>query len=236
MPVVPAALAALIETNIDSRMAAISGHHPLQQSNPAFYMEMCQAIGMGIALGAPILTFTSSDSGLSSIPPIPGVISGVGITPNPTFFVEDLYNRMRGYVIADFGKTSHDPYPPNPGNSGEYLQALCQGINDSFQTLYPTSWILAGADPLVYLGTGIVQDGGFSGVASSAIQSLIISSAPNFMGKFWPRTAQAIAESYAALITEHSTATVTITGICIPSIAQVCAIPGIPGTGTGTAA
>ncbi len=236
MPVVPAALAALVQANINTRLGAVSGTFPLQQQNPSYYIAFSQAIGMGIALGAPAFLFTSNDTGLTSVPPVPGVVTGIGIMPDPTFFVQDLYTRMRNYAIEDFGQTAHDPYPPSPGNSGEYLEAICEGINDAFQTLYPTAWILTGVDPIVYLGSGTVENGNFTGIEASAIQSLIVSSAPTLTGPFWPRTAQAISESYAALIQQHSTATVTVTGICIPSIAQICAIPGVPGTGTGTVA
>ena len=235
MPAIPAALAALVETNVSSRMAAISGHAPLGQQNPAFYIEFAQAIGQGIILGGPLITFTTSDMGLSGVPPIPGVGAGVGIVIDPKFFIEDLYTRIRGYVIQDFGRTAHDPYPPSPGNSGQYLLALCQGINDSLLSYYPIAWTLVSAHPIVYIGTGTISDGQFSGLVAATIQSAIISGAPNFVGKFWPRLAQAISESYVALIEQHSTGTVVISGICVPSLAQVCAISGVPGVGTGTA-
>ncbi len=235
MPVVGSVLANLIQTNVDSRMAAIAGRHPLAQENPAFYIEMCQAIGLGIALGAPTVEFTSSDVGFTAAPPIPGVGAGVGIVTDPTFFIEDLYTRTRNYVIADFGSTKHDPYPPEPGNSGEYLKALCEGINDSFLSYYPTAWILTSVDPLIYAGSGTINNGDFTGLVAPTIQTQIMSGAPNFLGKFWPRLAQAISESYVALIEQNSTGTLTITGICVTSPAQICNLPGV-GTGTGTAA
>lgn len=235
MPVVGSVLANLIQVNIDSRMAAIAGHHPLAQENPAFFIEMCQAIGLGVAMGGPVVSFTSSDTGFMGVPPRPGVGSGVGIITDPTFFIEDLYTRVRNYVIADFGSTKHDPYPPGPGNSGQYLQALCEGINDSFSSYYPTAWILASVDPTIYAGSGTINDGNFTGLVAPTIQTQIIASAPNFLGKFWPRLAQAISESYVALIEQHSTGSLTIVGVCVPSPGQVCNIPST-GTGTGTAA
>jgi hypothetical protein len=235
MPVAPSALAALIQENVNSDMQAIAGYAPLAQANPSYFIEMCTAIGIGIASGSPLITFTTSDTGSTGAPPIPGVGAGVGITPDPTFFVQDLYTRVRTYVIEDFGSTNHEAWPPSPGNSGEYLKALCQGINDSITTLYPTSWILASVHPLIYIGTGTIENGDFSGLVATEIQSLIISAAPNFIGKFWPRLAQAISESYVALIEQHSTGTVTITGVCVPSVSQICGITPSSGTGTGTA-
>ena len=236
MPASPSALAALVQTNVDNRMAAIRGYHPLSQKNPHYFTEFCQAIGTGIITAGPTIAFTTTDVGFSGIPPVPGVGAGVGIITDPTFFIEDLYTRIRGYVLADFGRTLHDPYPPRPGSSGEYLLALCQGINDSFLSYYPTAWTLVSAHPLVYTGVGNILNGHFSGLVASAIQSAIISGAPDFQGKFWPRLAQAVSESYVALIELHSTGTVTITGVCVPVPPfQTCNITGIPGVGTGTA-
>ena len=114
------------------------------------------------------------------------------------------------------------------------MLALCEGINDALVSYYPTAWTLISTHPDIYMGTGNVVDGSFSGLMATSIQNAIIAGAPNFVGAFWPKLAQAISESYVALIELHSTGTVTITGTCIPSLAQVCEI-GSTGTGTGTA-
>jgi len=216
------ALAALVKTNVNTRMTAVSGHAPLSQNNPSYYIEFANAIGMGLVSGGPVIEFTTNDTGNQGSPLVPGVGAGIGIVTDPTFFVED------------FGKTSHDAYPPSTGNSGEYLLALCEGINDSILTYYPLAWTLVSAHPEIYMGTGIISDGQFSGLIATAIQAAIVSGAPNFVGVFWPRLAQAIAESYVALIEERSTGTVTITGNCTPSVSQTCGIGG-SGNGTGTA-
>jgi hypothetical protein len=84
------------------------------------------------------------------------------------------------------------------------------------------------------MGTGAINDGQFSGLVATAIQGSIQSLAFNLEGSFWPTLAQAVSESYVALIEQHSTGMVTITGTCVPSISQVCGIGGT-GTGTGTA-
>lgn len=234
MAVSPAALAALVQTNVDVRMASIRGFHPLSQRNPSYFIEFCQAIGLGILQGAPSVTFTTSDSGFMGIPPIPGVGTGVGIVTDPTFFIEDLYTRIRNYVIQDFGRTLHEPYPPSVGGSGKYLLALCEGIDDSFKSYYPTAWTLVSAHPMIYAGVGSVNNGHFSGLSAPAIQADIIANAPRLLGRFWPRIAQAVSESYVELIEQHSTGTVTIVGMCVPSPSQVCSIPSV-GVGTGIA-
>ncbi len=234
MPVSGPTLAALIQTNVDSRMAVIRGIHPLQQKIPAYYIEMCNAIGNGLVMGAPAINFQTSDTGFMGTPPIPGIGAGVGIITDPTFFIQDLYSRVIEYVKDDFGRTLHEPFPPSPGNSGEFLQALCQGINDSFLSYYPTAWALASTHPLIYAGSGIIADGQFTGLVAPTIQADIIAGAPNFIGKFWPRLCQAIAESYVALIEQHSTGTITITGVCVPGPSQVCGVPG-SGAGSGVA-
>jgi len=234
MPVIPSVFASLVQSDVDSRMAAIRGYHPLSQKNPMYYIEFCQAIGMGIVKGAPSILLVTNDSGSAGSPLVPGVGAGIGIVTDPTFFIQDLYTRIRNYVIADFGRTLHDPFPPRPGNSGQYLQALCEGINDAFLSYYPTAWTLVSTHPQIYMGTGLITDGQFSGLIATAIQAEIIQGAPNFIGRFWPRLAQAIAESYVALIELHSTGTVTITGTCVPSDDQVCNI-GSTGNGSGVA-
>lgn len=235
MPASGSALAALIQSNVNSRMLAVKGHAPLSQKNPSYYIQFTTAIGIGIISGGPSIAFTTSDTGNAGSPLVPGVGNGVGIVTDPTFFVEDLYTRTRSYIIADFGKTLHEAYPPSSGNSGEYLLALCEGINDSILSYYPTGWTLVSANPEIYMGTGMIADGQFSGLSASAIQSSIVSAASSFTGVFWPRLAQAISESYVALIEQHATGMVTITGDCSPGPSQTCDISGSSGTGTGTA-
>jgi hypothetical protein len=228
------ALAALVQADVDTRMAAVRGFHPLGQKNPSYYIEMCQAIGMGIINGGPVISFTTNDTGNQGAPLVAGTGAGVGIIVDPTFFIQDMYTRVRGFIIADFGRTSHDTFPPGPTNSGQFLLALAKGINDAIMTYYPTAWTLVSAHPQIYMGTGLINNGQFSGLSSGAIKSVIQGLAPRLKGRFWPRLAQGIAESYVALITQHATGTVTITGTCIPGPSQVCGIGG-SGTGTGTA-
>lgn len=236
MPVIPAALSALIEIDIDSEMAkAYNGVHPLAQKDPSYFIAMCTAIGTGIALGGPVISFTTSDSGVMGAPPVPGVGTGVGIVVDSDFFIKDLYTRIRGYIIADFGKTSHDAYPPGAKNSGQYLLAMCTGIGKAIKTNFATAWILTSAHPLIYIGSGTISNGNFFGITAPAIKSAIVAAGPLMKGPFWPRTAQAISESYVEMITQHSTGSVTIVGICVPSLVQVCGI-GSSGVGTGAAA
>jgi hypothetical protein len=237
VPVSGSALAALITSNVDSRFASVLGKgiHPLAQKNPSYYREFCDAIGEGIISGGPIITFQTDDTGKQGSPLVQGTGAGVGIVTDPTFFIQDLYTRVRTYVIEDFGRTLHDPYPPGPTNySGQYLLALCEGINDSFLDYYPTAWTLASIHPQIYQGTGVINDGQFSGLVATAIQASIQSFAPNFIGRFWPRLAQAISESYVLLIEQHATGQVTITGTCNSGISQMCGMSGT-GNGSGTA-
>jgi hypothetical protein len=228
------ALANLIKSSVDTRMSAVSGVSPLAQKNPSYFTALCLAIGTGIISGGPSISFTTTDTGSKGTPAVAGVGSGVGITTDPSFFVQDLYTRIRGYVLADFGKTTHDAYPPSPGNSGNYLLALCNGINDAFLSYYPTAWTLVSAHPAIYGGAGVISNGHFSGLTDTSIASSIVSASPTLVGPFWPRIAQAVSESYVALIEQHSTGTVAISGTCIPSSSQVCGVSG-SGSGTGIA-
>lgn len=234
MPVSPSAFAALVQTNVNTRLQSVGGYSPLSQRNSAYFIEFCTAIGTGIILGAPSILFTTTDSGFEGTPPVPGTGVGIGIVTDPTFFIQDLYTRIRNYVIADFNASLHQPYPPSSGNSGEYLLAICKGINDAFLAYYPIAWGLVSSNPQIYSGTGTIANGQFSGVMAPAIKSAIVSAAPNFIGIFWPTLAQAISESYAALIEQHSTGMVTVTGSCVPGVSQICNVSG-SGTGTGVA-
>lgn len=228
------ALAALVQSHVDSRMAAVRGFHPLSQRNPSYYIQMCSAIGNGIITGGPVINFITSDTGATGAPAVAGTGVGVGIVTDPTFFIQDLYTRIMGYIQADFGRTLHEPYPPSQGNSGEFLLALCTGINDAFLAYYPAAWTLTSTNPMVYAGSGVISNGQFSGLSAPTIKTTIQGLAPNFIGRFWPRIAQGVAESYVALIQQHSTGMVTITGSCAPGPSQVCGISG-SGSGTGIA-
>lgn len=227
-------LAGLIQSNVDSRMAAIRRYHPLSQRNPSYFIELCHAIGIGIIQGGPVIDFHTTDTGKGGEPLVQGIGAGIGIIIDYSFFVEDLYTRIRRYVIEDFGRTLHDPYVPRPENSGQYLLALCEGIADSLQSYYPTAWTLASTHPQIYQGIGIINDGQFFGLSAPTIQADIIANAPRFIGRFWPRLAQAISESYVLLIEQHSTGMVTITGTCNDGISQICNLSST-GIGTGTA-
>lgn len=234
MPISGSVLANLIQTNVDSRMSAVRGVHPLKQRDASYYVEFCQAIGNGIIGGGPSITFTTTDAGQAGSPLVAGVGAGIGIVTDSTFFIQDLYTRFRNYVIQDYGRTLHDPYPPRPGSTGQFLLALCEGINDSLISYFPTGWTLVSTHPQVYQGVGLINDGQFSGLSASAIQANIIADAPRFRGRFWPILAQAIAESYVLLIEQHSTGMVTITGTCSAGMGQTCNISGV-GVGTGVA-
>lgn len=228
------ALADLVKTHVNSRMQSVRGYSPLAQRNPSYFIEMCTAIGTGIIAGGPVIQFTTDDTGNMGDPLVPGVGAGIGIVTDSSFLVSDLYTRIRGYIIAEFGKTTHDSFPPRSDNSGQFLLALCEGINDAILEYYPTAWTLSSNHPMIYMGTGIISDGEFSGLSASAIQGAIMADAPRFIGRFWPKLVQAISESYVALIEQHATGMVTITGTCVSSGSQECGIGG-SGTGTGTA-
>ena len=236
MPLIPSALVALIQTEVNAKMTAIAGHSPLAGANPSYFIAMCTGIGTGIALGGPTIMFTSNDNGLMGTPPVAGTGAGVGIVVDDAFFAEEIYDTIGTLITAQFGRTLNAPYPPGPGQAGLYTAALCQGIASAVATYFSTAWILTSTDPTIYMGTGTISDGQFSGLVASAIQSAIIAASPVLVGPAWPTIAQAIAESYVATIENHSTGTLTITGTCVPGLTQVCALGPVSGSGTGVAA
>jgi len=235
MPVVPAALIALIKTDIAANMVAISGTDPLEQQDPSYFIEMCTAIGTGIATGTPLVNFVTTDTGQSGVPPVPGVGTGIGITVDDIDMEEQIYTSARDFVIEDFGETTHDAFPPGSNNSGKFLDALSTGVASAVKSHFSTAWVLTSAHPLVYAGSGLIGPGDFSGMSISAVKSAIVPEAPRFVGPYWPRLAEAIATGYVQSIEQKGTGTVTIVGVCVPSITQLCGIP-LGGSGTGVAA
>jgi hypothetical protein len=232
----------MIQTEVDGLMAAIQGTskikfqgvHPLLQKNPAYYIQFCNAIGQGLINGGPVIEFTTNDTGLSASPLIPGTGLGIGIFIDKDFFRENAYTNARNAIIERFQRTYNDPYPPGPDNTGQFLDAICNGVATSVHDYYTTAWTLNSVHPQIYQGTGLITDGQFSGISSGAIASSIQSYLSGFQGEFYPELIQAIADAYVLTITTMATGTVTITGTCVPSISQVCAIPST-GHGTGVA-
>lgn len=218
-------------------MMAISGYAPLSQTNPSYFIQMCSAIGNGIGTNSTSLSIITSDTGFTGVPPITGSGSGTGIIVDQSYFTQDLYTKIRQKVLDVFGNTSHQVFPPTGTNSGRYLLALCEAISESVTEHYATAWSLTASHPNVYSGTATVNNGNISGLSSSPVQSTIISLAPSLQGPFWPVIAEEIAKSYVDAIHNHSTATLTISGVCVPSpppTVQLCNIPS-SGSGSGSA-
>ena len=239
MPAIGSVLFNLIKGNIHDGMKGLSGTGPLEVlKDPSYFLEMCSAIGKGIAEGSPVISFITADVGLMGTPPIPAIIGqGFGIKVNEIYMTEKIYTMIRDKIVSAFGSTSHDPWPPTIGNSGQYLKAVAHGIAKSVTEHYkgPT-WTLISAHPTIYAGGGEVLHGNFSGLDAGTVKSLILSYSPKLKGPFWPMMAQAIAEGYVDGIHNKSLGTVVITGVCVPTPIppQICGIPST-GSGSGTA-
>ena len=207
---------------------------PLSSKNPSYYIEFCTAIATGISDGSKIINFTTADAGMGGAPPVPGVGAGVGIFVDKAWLHKTLYTRILAKIKSTFGRTLHGDFPPGPNDSGRFLDAVCIGIADSIEEHFKIAYNLVSAHPLVYMGVGKINEGMYFGLQPNNIASLIKAAGPRLKGKFFPIMIQVISEVYVEAIHKHSTGTVTITGVCVPSVAQVCGINMI-GTGTGTA-
>lgn len=235
MPAIGPVLGQLIEIKIDQYMKSINGKGPMSSlQNPSYYKEMCKAIASGFAQGTVSVSFTTQDTGLSGVPPVPGAGTGTGIIVDAEYMAKEIYTAIRNKIIEQFGQTTHDPWPPKPGNSGLYLSAISRGIADAVKEHYASAWTLTSVHPFVYMGSGVIKFGNFSGLSAENITNLILSNGPQLKGDFWPTMAAQIAKGYVKGIHERSTGTVTIAGVCVPSISQVCGLPGA-GTGSGVA-
>lgn len=241
MPAIPSVLSALVTQQIDASMAqagtGIQNYQgPLAQENPSFFVLMCTALGTGIATGTPTIPFTSQDTGFMGIPPIPGVGSGIGVIVNAPQMSQLMYTMVREAVIAQFGETEHDPWPPASDNlTGQFLKALTDGLSGAIKTHYATCWTLVSADPTIYAGQGAINPGQFTGLIPTQVaQQITAVSGPLNAGKFWPNMVVAISEAYCQAIMQYATGSVTIIGVCVPSVTQVCGIPSA-GIGIGAA-
>lgn len=235
MPIVQEALTELIKTKIDANMASFGKYGgPLSQQNPAYFIAMCQGIAQGIAQGTKTINFTTKDIGMAATPLISGVGSGVGILVDADFLDESIYTNLRNSVIADFGSTLHEPFPPSSQNSGNYLRAFSSGIAFSIKEHLSTAMILTSTHTTIYAGKGDILNGSFYGLDASAIKNFIVTASPTMQGSFWSKVAEAISLAYVDSIHNHSTSSVVISGICVPSANQVCGLP-LVGAGTGTA-
>jgi len=231
----------LVRDNIHKNMKAINGRGPLELlRDQSYYLEMCNAIGQGIAEGSPIIQFVTEDLGLTGIPPVPALVGqGIGVIVDQEYMTRRIYTLVRNKIIEHYGRSTHPPYDPPPHTSGQYLKAIALGIAESVTSHFAKAYILTSAHPFVYQGVGTISDGFYSGLSVDTIHSLILKYSPRFRGYFWPIMARAIAEGYVDGIHNKSTGTVTIIGTCTPILVpvptQLCAVPGA-GVGSGVAA
>lgn len=243
MPAQPSVLAQLCTSKIHNEILGVYNQRhsnnttyngPLGQKNPMYFRQFANAIGQGIANGTPLVNFTTADIGVSGIPPVPGVGTGIGIMFDAVFFEVTAYTYIRNAMIANFGKTYHDVYPPRLENSGMYLKALCKAVGESIAEHYKTAWILNSAHPLIYIGTGKINNGMFFGIQEDLVYQSIFSMGFFLKGRAWPIICREIAKAYKLTIETRSTGQVTIVGVCVPSVSQICLINST-GAGTGVA-
>ena len=236
MPAVPELLTMLVIKHCADKAKALTNVDPRSTKAASFFIAFCTAVGKGIAEGTPTVMFTTTDSGFTSAPPVPGVGAGIGIKVNSEYMSMKMYTLLRDEAVKKGSK--HAVWPPPDDNGGKYLRAITDGICEAIKEHYATCWILTSAHPLIYQGTGVIdpQKGSkFSGIQDSAVKSLIISYGPLMKGSMWPKMAESISKAYKDGIENMSTGQVAITGVCVPNISQVCNIPLPQAAGTGVA-
>lgn len=235
MPIVAEILTELMKTKINNSMAEFGKYPgPLAQKNPSYFISMCSGISKGIADGTKSINFITKDKGISGVPFVGASGVGIGITVDSNYLSSAIYTGLRDMSIAEFGSTSHDPYPPRITNSGNYLMALSKGIADSVKEHFSIAITLNSTHTTVYFGKGEVILGAFYGLNAEAIKSLIISATPNMKGSFWPKIADVVSKAYVDSIHNHSSGLVIINGVCVPNVTQTCGIPFV-GAGIGIA-
>lgn len=207
---------------------------PLYQKDNSFFKAFAEAVGQGIALGTPTINFKTIDGGLMGAPPLPASGIGKGIIFDAKFFEKTAYTYIREAIISNLGKTMHDPYPASEENSGAFLQGVCKAIGEAIHEHYKKVWILNSNHTTIYLGKGEIKRRMFSGIQEDLVTAQILAKSPMMTGSFWPIMVKQIAKAYKLTIETKSYGEVAIIGVCIPSPAQICGLPGI-GIGSGTA-
>ena len=231
MPAVGTVLSSLIKAKADAKFKDLGDYAgPLAQQNPMYFHHFCEAIGKGIADGTPMVVFQTEDNGLRGTPAVVGAGSGVGIMVDQDWFTENLYKNIRNIIIANYGSSNH----PEWNVERNFLTALSEAISESVTEHYATAWVLVSSHLTIYSGTGLIKNGGFSGIVPMAVKASMIGHGNLLQGTAWPLMCEAIAETYASAIHTKSTGTVTIAGTCSSGPNQVCGLPS-SGAGSGTA-
>lgn len=236
MSIVGSELGELIMRNMREKYKSISGYDPIGPQNPKphFFVKFCMGIGKGIATGTPSISFKTIDVGAGGAPAVNGSGIGKGIKVNSEHMSEMIYTKIRNKILQTYGKTNHGPWPVRD-ESGVWLKAMTDSIAEAIKEHYGKSIVLSSSHPLVYIGTGKIMEGGFSGIKEQAVTSAIISETSGFNGGFWPTMAQQISLGYIESIHKKATGIVTITGTCSPGESQVCGIPVSGAQGSGVA-
>lgn len=249
-------LAQELISRMDQKFKALANYGgPLAQQDNSYYLEYCNAIGKGIVLGSPVIQFVTKDTGFMGAPFRVGTGVGLGIIVDKDYFTKKLYNEIRDRAIAEHGSTNHpawcdeydavnDPFNPLPAdhcslqanqyNPRNFLTAMCEAVSETVTEHYAAFRILASTHPTIYAGESEIEEGGYLGIDPNSVASSIQGLAPRMQGVFWPSICQAIGAAYTDAIHNHSTGTIIISGICIPSESQGCGVPSV-GIGTGTA-
>jgi hypothetical protein len=209
---------------------------PLAQPNPQYFMKYAQGVATGIAIGTPSVNFITADTGVMGAPPIPGAGAGIGIIVDALYFEKTCYSLIQQALQAKYNGTSViEPYASlTPTSNGVYLKAICQALGEAIKEHYATCWTLTSVHPLIYIGTGLIVDGAFSGIQQNLVSSSIMGQLSGFNGDFLQTMIDQIALAYKMTIEKMSTGQVAIVGVCVPSPGQICGI-GSVGAGTGVA-
>lgn len=238
MPIIAAALESKLKQKMADSFKVASKLPPEEwggpMSGPAapHFSKFCKAIAGGIATASTSMTFQTVDAGVGGMPPVPGTGVGKGLIVDVEFFTERIYTKLRNASLAQYGKTSHDPYPPHTGNSGEFLLGLAKSISESIAEHFSDAIVLNSNHAGVYIGSGKILT--CSGVPASKTASEI-QSAGSMPGSFFKTFCLALGEAYEETLAVKTTGKVVIMGVCAPGPTQLCGLPK-SGSGVGTIA
>lgn len=238
MPVLAPDLVQRIRTKVEAGWSQIG-----PRQNTSYYLDMTNAIGVGIAESINVAGFITVDEGLSSSPLIPGPGLGQGIRPDRGTLAKEIYSRIRAksqaYAETMGSYTGHPiwnrPYTIPENYLEEFsppdinaLFILAKGIAESVYECFSTQIILTSTHSRIYFGEGIVES--YTNIDASLISGKIFSNSSTLQGIMWPQICDAIGEALDFTLQNDTEAQVVITGSCSSGSGQAC---GIPSTGAG---
>lgn len=194
-----------------ANIIGLSGQNPFAQANPKYLGEFIHSIANTLALDSLKITCITTDAGLGTPPPAPGI----GINGSVKWVNEPMlgkiYTSVRNSILAQFGETMHEAWPPTQG-SGIYLKAILNSFTTPMTEFGNKKLKISSIHPIVHAGTFVVNGGQFIAPQPNILISDIMGKSPTLKGSFWPTFVKAFVHGYIDYIQTDLTGSGIIIG------------------------